>query len=291
MLAPAVAGCVLISTLPTLSQAPADKPAAKTPEFDVVSIRPNNSGSNGGAWGVTRNEYRAKNVPLSVIILSAFLGKGSASLDRLKDAPTWVMTDKYDITAKADDATADAWKGLRQAQQIAIVAPMLRAMLEDRCKLVAHTVPTEIPGYALVLGKHALKLKDWQPDEPLPKSYGRFEGGWMIAYSAPGDPAPSTTFLKITIAELIEFISGGGPPVLDRTGLTGTYDIVLPRFETVSPPSPDLPGIAQPAAPAMAVYLDAAHLFDWQSVGLEMKPIKVPGVNLVIDHIERPSEN
>ena len=35
-----------------------------------------------------------------------------------------------------------------QAQQVALAAPLLRTMLQDRCKLVAHTVPTEIDGYA-----------------------------------------------------------------------------------------------------------------------------------------------
>jgi uncharacterized protein (TIGR03435 family) len=259
----------------------------KSPQFDVVSIRPNNSGSNGGAWGVTNNQYRARNVSLSRIILSAYLGVGAASDDRLKGAPTWVTTEPYDITAKADDATADSWKGLRQAKQIAIVAPMLRTMLEDRCKLVVHTVPTQLDGYTLVLSKHPLKIKEWQPDEPLPKSYGRFEGGWMITYSQPDDPFPSTTFLKITIPELIEFISGGGPPIADHTGLTGTYDIVLPRIWSPPPPPPE--GSAAPPQPMSAP--DSAHIFDWASVGLEMKPMKVPGLNIVIDHIERPTPN
>jgi uncharacterized protein (TIGR03435 family) len=260
---------------------------AKAPEFEAVTIRLSDRTDRGGAWGVYKNEYSARNTPLSYIILQAYLGP-RPSIDRMQGAPAWVTTDRYFITAKADDATADSWKGLRQAQQIAIAAPMLRKMLEDRCKLVAHTVPAELQGYALVLGKHPLKIKEWKPDEPLPKSnYGMFEGGSMITYSQPDDPFPSTTFLKFTMAQLIEFISGGGPPILDQTGLTGTYDIVLPRLW--SPPPPPAEGSG--AAAQLVAPPDAAHIFDWQSVGLEMKPIKVPGLNLVIDHIERPSEN
>ena len=260
---------------------------AKAPEFEAVTIRLSDRTDRGGAWGVFRNEYSARNTPLSYVILQAYLGP-RPSIDRMQGAPAWVTTDRYFITAKADDATADSWKGLRQAQQIAIAAPMLRRMLEDRCKLVAHTVPAELQGYALVLGKHPLKIKEWKPDEPLPKSnYGMFEGGSMITYSQPDDPFPSTTFLKFTMAQLIEFISGGGPPILDQTGLTGTYDIVLPRLW--SPPPPPAEGSG--AAAQLVAPPDAAHIFDWQSVGLEMKPIKVPGLNLVIDHIERPSEN
>jgi len=269
-----------------VSPAVSQSSQAKAPEFEAVTIRLSDRTDLGGAWGVYKNEYSARNTPLAYVILQAYLG-ARPSIDRMQGAPAWVTTDRYFITAKADNATADSWKGLRQAQQIAIAAPMLRKMLEERCKLVAHTVPTELQGYALTLGKHPSKIKEWKPDEPLPKSYGMLEGGSMITYSQPDDPFPSTSFLKFTIAQLIEFISGGGPPIVDQTGLTGTYDIVLPRLWSSPPPPAEGSGTAaQPVAPP-----DAAHMFDWQSVGLEMKPIKVPGVNLVINHIERPSEN
>jgi uncharacterized protein (TIGR03435 family) len=268
----------------------AQQPDAQTdarPTFDVVSIRPSDRTDRGGAWGVSRNEYSARNTPLSFIILQAYLGQLFVSQDRLKGAPDWVANDRFFITAKVDDATANSWKGLRQAQQIAIAAPMLRDMLEDRCKLVAHTVPIELNGYALVPGRHPERLKQWQADEPLPKSgFGTFGDGSMIVYSKPDDPFPSTTFLKITLAQLIEFVSLGQTPIIDQTGLTAKYDLTLPRLWSPPPPPAEGSAPVPPTAPP-----DAAHMFDWQAVGLEMKPIKVPGLDLVIDHIERPSLN
>lgn len=262
-------------------------PVTKTPAFDVVTIKPNDSGRPGGAWGVSQNKYSAKNTPLSRIILQAYLGQMAVSGDRLKNAPSWVMTDPYDITAKADDATADSWKGLRQAQQVAIAAPLLRAMLEDRCKLVAHTVPTEIDGYALVVGKNGMKMKQAQPDEPPPKSgYGRMEGGWMIVYPSMNGPdaKQSVTYLQITMAQFTDFISMGGKPILDQTGLAGKYDFEVPMVIDPNPPD-----AAEGGAPAPRP--DVAHLYDWKAVGLELKPIKVPALDLVVDHIERPTAN
>jgi uncharacterized protein (TIGR03435 family) len=256
-------------------------PGAKPPEFDVVSIKPNNSGNLGGAWGVSQNRYTAKNTPLSRIILQAYLGP-AASQERLKGAPSWVMTQPYDIVAKVDEATAESWKNLRQAQQVAIAAPMLRAMLEDRCKLVAHTVPTEVEGYALVVGKHGIKMKEAQPDEPAPARVVKFEGGWMMVPMTPG-AKESVTYLQITMAELTAFLSLGREPVIDRTGLTAKYDFELPVLDANPPEG------GESAAPVLPP--DAAHMFDWKEIGLEMKPIKVPASNLVIDHIERPSEN
>jgi uncharacterized protein (TIGR03435 family) len=196
------------------------------------------------------------------------------------------MTEPYDITAKADDATANSWKDLRQAQQVAIAAPLLRTMLEDRCKLVAHTVPTEIDGYALVLGKHALKLKQAQPGEPLPEHYARLEGGWMLVYpSMKGPDANQTvTYLQVTMAEFTAFISTGGKPIVDQTGLTGKYDFELPLLY-----DPNAPATEEGAASAPRP--DAAHAYNWGAIGLELKPIKIPALDLVIDHIERPSAN
>jgi uncharacterized protein (TIGR03435 family) len=257
--------------------------SSKTPVFDVVSIRPNSSGSNGGAWGVSQNKYFAKNTPLSRIILQAYLGQMAPSTDRLVGAPSWVMTDPYDINAKVDDATANSWKGLRQPEQVALAAPMLRTMLEDRCKLVVHTVPTEVQGYALVIGKHGMKMKETQPDEPAPTRVVKFEGGWMMVPIMPGDEKQSATYLQITMAQFTAFLSMGGKPIVDQTGLTGKYDFELPKIDTNPPEA----GAGTPPAPLP----DAAHMFNWGAIGLEMKPIKVPALNLVIDHIERPSEN
>jgi uncharacterized protein (TIGR03435 family) len=283
-----------VQALCAAGQQAADK-TAKTPEFDVVTIRPSDRPDRGGAWGVSKNEYFARNTPLAYIILQAYFGAQHASQDRLKGAPNWVTDDRYFLTAKADDATADSWKGLPQSKQIAIAAPMLRTMLEERCKLVAHTVPTEIQGYELVRGKHPERLKEWQPDEPQPKGrYGTIGDGtsggeWMITFSEPDDPTPSTGLLKITMAQLVDFESLNGTPIIDHTGLTGRYDLKLPRLWTPPPPPPPTEGSAAPSQPIMPP--DAAHMFDWQAAGLEMRPIKVPSFNLVIDHIERPSEN
>ena len=257
--------------------------AAKAPSFDVVSIKPNNSGSLGGAWGVSQNKYFAKNTPLDRIILQAYLGALAAPSERLKGAPSWVMADGYDITAKADEATAESWKGLQQAKQIAIAAPMLRSMLEDRCKHVVHTAPTEVQGYALMVGKHGMKMKEAQPDEPVPAGVAKFEGGWMFVPLMPGDAKQSVTYLQITMAQFTAFLSMGGKPIVDQTGLTGKYDFELPKFDT-NPPEAGA-GATTPPPP------DAAQMFDWGAIGLEMKPIKVPALDVVIDHIERPTEN
>jgi len=165
---------------------------------------------------------------------------------------------------------------------------MLRAMLEDRCKLVAHTVPVQLPAYALVLSKHPLKLKEAQADELPPKEglYAIHEGGWITTYPKPGaDVVPLFGYRKVTMAQFTESLSISGPTIIDQTGLSGMYDFDLPRFDPPQPATSD-----GTAAPALAP-LDIPHAFNWQAVGLELKPIQIPGLDVVIDHIERPTEN
>ncbi len=214
---------------------------AKAPMFEVASIKPNNSGSPGVAWGVSRTGYNANNVPLARVILDAYLVAPTSStvrppLDRVKGAPAWVMNAPYDITAKTDDATIEAMKGLNQAQRMSLVAPMLRAMLEDRFKLVVHTMPIDVPGYALVVGKHGIKMKESPPGEPMPANGMSFGGSWKTVSRRTADGRQSgNAYLGITMAELTAFIGSGVTPVVDQTGLTGKYDVELAIMDMGSP--------------------------------------------------------
>ncbi len=262
---------------------------AKPSAFEAVTIKPNNSGSAGVAWGVSQTGYSASNAPLARVILDVYLVAPYPTdvrppLDRLKGAPGWVMNAPYDITAKADETTIEAMKEMNRSQQIAMVVPMLRAMLQDRFKLVAHTESTEVQGYALVVGKHGIKMKEAQPGEPMPANAMGFGGTWKtVGRRTPDGRQSGTAYLQITMAELTDFLGHGMTPVVDQTGLTGRYDVELPLIDTGSSGSAD--------SSASTPRPDIAHMFDWGAAGLEMKPTKLPVVSVVIDRIERPTPN
>ncbi|HEV2619401.1 MAG TPA: TIGR03435 family protein, partial [Acidobacteriaceae bacterium] len=162
---------------------------------------------------------------------------------------------------------------------------MLRAMLEDRFKLVAHTVPVEVQGYTLVVGKHGLKMKETPPGEPLPSNGMSFgDGSWKVVTRRGADGKPSgVAYYQITMAELVSHFAQGTTPVADQTGLTARYDFELPVMDAGSPD-----GAAGSAPPPQ---LDIAHRYDWAAIGLEMKPVKASLLTVFIDHIERPSAN
>ncbi len=272
---------VLLAASSGLAQKDALQPSAnKTTTFDVITIKPSIVGSRGRQWGFSGDTYTLKNGPVAQVILQAYI-PGLSSRDRLKSAPGWVTDDLYDITAKVDGDTADRWKDLTHDQQITMVAPLLRAMLTERFHLSVHTEPTEISGYALVVSKHGPKnMRLVPPDEPEPKNAQKFTGGALVFFTPPrADGRKSMNFVHTTMANLA---ASTGPMyvVVDRTGLEGKYDFEMFRI------LPD-PAEAAPSDPRP----DFPHTFDWADLGLEIKPIKIPMQNIVIDHIEKPSPN
>lgn len=255
----------------------------KTAVFDVVSIRPSGNGPMSVSYSmVTPDGYVAANQTLWATILLAYFPQADMFLPstekEIVGAPAWATSIRYDIRAKVDEATAKEWKSLTYTQRWEKVKPMLQAMLADRCKLVQHADTVEMPIYALVVGKHGTKLKETKPGEAAPSGalsvIGSNDGSMMVPYQR-NDPRPALIFFNTSMAALAGQIANGAPRrIEDRTGLTGRYDFVLPKLEDTSSNDPDPPTI-----------------WNIGELGLTLKPAKALMKTLVIDHIERPSEN
>ncbi len=262
--------------------------AAKGPAFETISIKPNNSGSRDGTWGMTGRTFRGRNVTIASLLMGAYFPTGSRSMDRIKGLPSWAADEHYDVMATVDDATAESWKGLPVPQQTVKAEPLVLAMLMERCKLTAHKVPTEISGYELRVGKGGPKMKAYVDGEPLPPHALKPGGDWMVVpliVQSDADPKPKVVrYLNMSMPELTELMSHGGLPMIDKTGLAGKYDLELP----IHMPERSADGTA-PAAPMMMD--DPALTLDWGAVGLEINAVKVPAENVVVDHVERPSVN
>jgi bla regulator protein BlaR1 len=273
---------------PAFAQAPASNSATPTKPlaFDVVSIRPSKPGSSNRISPVTTPDgYRVTGQSILATIMLAYFPQGYAywSKDNLSGAPSW-LSEQYDINAKVSDADLAEW----QKQGVAldkkpIFRAMLQTMLADRCHLVAHMVPGPTQsGWALELGKHAPHLTESKPGEELPAHVKLPDGGVMVPYH-PGDK-PRLTIYAATMADLAEALTGfAGQPVQDHTGLTGRYDFVIDWI-----PYPDSKlsiDYRDPNDP------DPLSRWNLDALGIRVVSIKVPINTLVIDHIERPSEN
>lgn len=264
--------------------APNRTPSTKPLAFEVVSIRPANHHSNIIlSYRTTPDGYSVTGQSLFFTIMMAYFPQGGFywSKDRLSGAPSWI-DDRYAIDAKVSQADLAEWQkqGVSLAEK-PLFRAMLRTMLADRCHLVAHMVPgPPMSGYLLELGKHGPHLTESKPGAPLPAGTQLSDGGVFVPWA----DKPKLSYYGVTMSGLAQHLSGLiGHPVQDHTGLSGRYDIILDREDDLN--SKLFPGATSSNDP------DPLSHWDFQAVGLRVISTKIPAKILVIDHIEKPSEN
>jgi uncharacterized protein (TIGR03435 family) len=208
-------------------------------------------------------------LPIKLLIGSAYnLPFGSER--RILGAPAWLESDQYEIRATIENSLYTAMQKMSPAQQREQVNLMEQSLLADRFKLKVHFETREMPIYALVIAKGGPKLTPAKDGERsmLSALHGSDQGSEMNATA-------------VTIARFAQspIWGRGGRLVVDQTGLTGTYDFTLKWM-------PD--GLANPNADA-----DTPSVFTaiQEQLGLRMVPSKAQVEVIVIDHIEKPSEN
>jgi bla regulator protein blaR1 len=202
----------------------------------------------------------------------------------IEGGPAWIHSELYDINAKAEGT---------QSQEM-MQGPMLQALLEDRFKLKIHRETRQVPVFALTVAKGGSKLKPFQEGSctsppstfPLPApAPGQTYCKAMVVLRKPGVEAENSTLGEF--AKLLDLLFDR--PVIDTTGITGRFDIHLeftpdentPRL----PPSGDVADVSDPGAGQSI--LTALQ----RQLGLKLVPAKGPREFIVIDHVERPSEN
>ena len=180
-------------------------PAVRT--FEVASVKPH----EGPMYrlGVTTSGQRLTADACNVLMLvmyayhvKNFQLAGTAPLFK-EDNTRW------DIVAKSEGDTAPTRDEFRQ---------MLRSLLAERFQLKVHRETREMPVYALVVGKNGAKFKESSPDADPTQHYS-IKGRNDV-----------TTLPKATmedVADAIDYTAMLDRPVVDRTGLAGTYDIKL----------------------------------------------------------------
>lgn len=238
--------------------------------YTVASIKPNKSSDDrfmlrpeaGG--GLT-----ATGVTLKMLIMFAY---GVAGY-QISGAPGWVGTERWDIEAKTEGVQAPVPLAQSQAR--------LRRLLEDRFQLKTRRESKKLPIYALVATKGAPKLNHHPGDAAERKPVASFGFG-------------SGSFTDSSVASLAgQLTLYLDRPVLDQTGLKGSYDFTLkwtPAPNESSAQAMGLPPRADPPAPTDST---GPSLFTalQEQVGLKLKPAKGAVDILAIDHVEKPSEN
>jgi uncharacterized protein (TIGR03435 family) len=256
---------------------------AKLPAFEVASIKPDKAAGDGPVMlQFTPDGFTATNMPLKMLIREAY----SVEENQILGAPAWLNAHSYDIEAKVDSAEVGDLRNLSIAQR----KLMLQPLLVDRFKLQIHRETKELPVYELLIGKNGPKVHEAKPNDTYPNGIKGPDG-----HSGPGlvwIEAGRLTGQGVPLAELARLLSQRlGHNVLDKTGLTGKYDFIMPwppadAADTMPPVSAggEQGAAAPPDGPSIFTALQ-------EQLGLRLESRKAPVEVLVIDHVETPSAN
>lgn len=249
---------------------------ASSLSFDAVSIRPHRTPS-GTACAFMPGRFVCKNAKMQWVIIRAYDVLGI----QISGGPSWISSDRYDIEAKESDELYAELEKLPRDQRRGKQRFLLQSMLEDRFQLKAHRETKELPVYALEVAKNGPKLKATNIQSAGPCTIrGTGEGN---------------RYQGCTVAILASYLPlAVGRVVLDRTGLEGRYDFTLEYADQDSAAVSSVPtggGAASdnplPPAPSGPSVFTAVQ----EQLGLKLEATKGPVDVIVIDHIERPSEN
>src|SRR5579862_8471475 len=221
--------------------------AAQTPTmFDAVSIHPNESGLRVSRGANSPGRLIFENTTLSRLIQLAYSVQRPNII-----GPDSLSSDRYDVTATVAAP-------LTRTQML----PMLQSVLADRFALRLHTEMRTLPVYALRVAKGGSKL---QP------------AGADLKCDPPGARGLAEITGEFDMTRLAQTLAGAvGLPVIDATGLSGTYSICL-GF------APNKPGADSSAPDLFEALREQLRLY----LASEKAPVKV----MVIDHIEHATPN
>jgi uncharacterized protein (TIGR03435 family) len=252
--------------------------------FAVASIRPNpatgplaappSGVQPGGGW----YEPRAT---LLMLIRSAY---SAFPLDaQVIGGPDWLRTTRFEVNARTD-------REVTRAETVA----MMQQLLADRFKLAVHTETRQVEVYALVLARPDGRLgpglrKPALDCDALRKAAldrdGRFvpsrvpgQGAFCGVFPTQANGIQRVDAGSATIAQFMGAIRGAarGTPLVDRTGLSGLFDVTLQFTEGAAPADANAPGIF--------VALE-------EQLGLKLDRRQEPMEVLVIDRAELPTPN
>ncbi len=279
-----------------------DSAPAQAPAFEVAVIKPSLPMAEAlpllreGKLKAGVNVDRAR-VDMGFVTITDLIVEAHKVKPYQISGPDWLSMERFDIQAKLPDGAAED-----------AVPQMLRTLLADRFGMRTHTESRTLSAYALIVGKNGPKLQpSTLPPDPEPakglSTLTPSAGGTVTAAAGPAGPTRMTlgpngvqmVLLKAKISGLADLLTSIlGRPVVDRTGLTGYYQIALDI------PQQDVQNVARalgmggPAA-SIGVPSDPGGSSLFQAVeqfGLRLDSRKEQIETLVIDHIEKlPTAN
>ncbi len=241
--------------------------ANANPAFEVATIKPSDPARPGQIITLRGAEVITTNVTVHDLINLAYW----LHPHQVSGGAAWTESEKFDMAGKPDVP------GQPNVDQM---KTMIQKLLADRFQLKFHFEKRELPVYAVRIAKAGAKIVKSQDDpKGLPGFYfGRTAAGTTVTFR--NSPLSQVTaVLQNTLDK----------PVVDQSGLSEKYDFTL----TFTPDAAQAALIGGPSTspadnPDAAPDVFAAFQ---QQLGLKLESTKAPVDVMVIDKVEKPSEN
>jgi uncharacterized protein (TIGR03435 family) len=282
--------------------------SGQSPEFEVASIKRGASDTSRPGGGPPSNpgagQLALNQIPARFLATRAFTGLTTPFV--VEGLPPWADSERWDVVVRfKPGATAEEQAG------------MWRRLLADRMKLMAHVETRSRPAYELVLARSdgrlgpqlkpsTLNCPPLDPSVPVQPDLAVRDVAMSIN-SQRRAPTPQEEAVLVSqcsgtisinnrtyagavdvqgLIQAITFMRGLDRPVVDATGLKGRYALKLWAAGPATVPLTAAP----PGAPP---FDDAPSLFGalQDQLGLKLEPATIDGRVLIVDHIERPTEN
>jgi uncharacterized protein (TIGR03435 family) len=237
------------------------------PSFEVATIKPSKPDDQRKAFLVQGRRFKIINQPLTAILSFSY----DVQAKQIIGLPPWADTDKYDIDAEPDGEGAPSGKQWKA---------MLQKLVTERFKLTFHQDKRELSVYVLSVAKGGPKLTKSEGDpNGLPGLFFRGKLGDLGVRNA--NMGDFTGLMQQAVLDR---------PVLDQTEITGRYDFTLvwtpddSQFAGMGAKIPPAPADDGKAPPNLYTAIQ-------EQIGLKLDATKAPADVMVVDHVEKPSEN
>jgi uncharacterized protein (TIGR03435 family) len=288
---------IAVVAIPTFSQAH----GAARPSFEVASIKPSDPGQRGSM---------IQNQPGGRMIIRGMPFRGLMTFAygvrdfQISGGPGWATTDFWDMEARAEEGSIPPPTGPPDPNTPNPMAIRLQSLLEDRFQLKIHRETRDLPIYELSIAKGGLKMKSSEdqtpfrpPERGAPPPPSLQPGGAMPRFSLRMGRGTMEA-VAMAIPNIVQaFSSQLGRTIVDKTGLKGLYDLKLqwtPDGPALGgpvgpggPPGPGGPEAAPPIDPNGPSIFTAVQ----EQLGLKLESAKGPVEVLVIDSVQKPTEN
>jgi uncharacterized protein (TIGR03435 family) len=270
---------VIVGIFPLHAQIPhaAQIPA---PQLEVATVKPSDPAKEHlGMYWRQPDGFKCEGTVLRGLISNAYGVTGSSVKGLIVGGPAWMPSQAFDVQVKVDPPTVARWSKLPQVAVDEERRTLLRELLAERFQLKLHREPREMPAFALIVAKGGSKLQPPVEETNLPADVPKSRINFYGRDHMQGHFATLGNLSRSLAAEP----EIAGRPVIDKTGLTGQYDFTL-HWTPFDPGSAAAPTDSSEQGPSLFTALE-------EQLGLTLKPEKDQIEVIVVDSVQKPSEN